>query len=190
MSHSPSSPRGPITCDDAEAGADLVAPRNSGRSCSGPRVGGDVVVVRGEAEQFVADAPARPQGRNPACWSLRTTSSGELALGHTGQDSRTRGRGSPGLCAAVRFGERDQFGVEGGEVGGEVGVGGVEVGRASGSQTARLGIALGDGRETRARVSAMPSAVAYLTMRSLSIEPADEPRRLRRGEGQERFEGR
>ena len=47
-----------------------------------PGVGGDVVVVRGQAEQLVPDTPAGPQGAEPGPPEFLDDVGGELAVGH------------------------------------------------------------------------------------------------------------
>src|SRR5690606_12241336 len=78
---------------DAEAGPDLVAALEQRPQVGGPGVGGDVVIVGGEAEEFVADAPARPQRREPGLLEPADHVQCELALGHCGV--RVRKKNAP-----------------------------------------------------------------------------------------------
>ena len=78
--------------DDAEAAPRSRCAAEQRPDLLRPGVGGDVVVLRGEAEEFVADAAAGPQGRVPGLLELADDVDGELALGHNGQDTRIAAR--------------------------------------------------------------------------------------------------
>src|SRR5581483_9504068 len=96
--------------DYAEAGPDADAAAEESLHLLRSGVGGDVVVGGVEAEQFVADAPAGPQGAVARLLQAGDDFGGELALGHAeripkwrprfGADRRTPS-GSKGVRATL-----------------------------------------------------------------------------------------
>jgi hypothetical protein len=76
-------PVGSQNFHDAETGPDRDGPTKQALDVFGSSVGGYVVILRGKAEQLIADAAARPQGLKTLPPQPSHYINGKITFGHS-----------------------------------------------------------------------------------------------------------